>query len=164
MLSVATLLMCSSRSLRQVQNGMILFTSSIGQALIYVRLCYYSFTVLLTVTRIQIFYAWMQSECKDELTKTFVRLGHMPESIESVDIFNAESLVKDVYFGTILDKTKSLNSLRKGQFVQSISKYLKNQAPSSDSLYMQILRAAHIAGAELLECAQNVLVPGPSLR
>ena len=50
----------------------------------------------------------------------------MPESIESVDIFNAESLVKDVYFGTILDKTKSLNSLRKGQFVQSISKYLKN--------------------------------------
>ena len=89
-------------------------------------LCYYSFTVLLTVTPIQIFYAWMWSECKDELTKTIVRLGHMPESIESVDIFNAESLVKDVYFGTILDKTKSLNSLRKGQFVQSISKYLKN--------------------------------------
>ena len=33
-----------------------------------------------------LFDAWMKSERKDELTKTFVRLGHMPESIESVDI------------------------------------------------------------------------------
>ena len=86
----------------------------------------------------------------------------MPESIESVDIFNAESLVKDVYFGTILDKTKSLNSLMKGQFVQSISNDLKKQAPSSYSLSMKILRAAHIAGIKWLKYAQNVLVSGPS--
>ena len=32
------------------------------------------------------FDAWMKSERKDELTKTFVRLGNIPESIESVDI------------------------------------------------------------------------------
>ena len=34
------------------------------------------------------FDAWMKSERKDEQTKTFVRLQHMPESIESVDIFS----------------------------------------------------------------------------
>ena len=65
------------------------------------------------------FDAWMKSERKDELTKTFVRLGHMPESIESVDIFNVQSLVKDVYFGKSHDKTKTLNLLRKDQFVKS---------------------------------------------
>ena len=53
----------------------------------------------------------MKSEHKEEVTKTFVGLGHMPESIESVDIFNAESLVKNVYFGTI--HGKRLNLLRK---------------------------------------------------
>ena len=110
------------------------------------------------------FEAWMKSECKDELTKIFVRLRHMPESIESVDIFNVDSLVKDVYFGTSHDKTKSLNLLSKDQFVQSTSNELKKLAPSSDSLYMQILRATHIAGFEWLEYAQNVLVPDPSLR
>ena len=110
------------------------------------------------------FYAWMKSERKDELTKTFVRLGHIPESIESVDIFNVESLVKDAYFGTSHDKTKSVSSFRKDQFVQSTSDDLKNLAPSSDSLYMQILIATDIAGFEWLECAQNVLVPDPSLQ
>ena len=59
------------------------------------------------------FGASMKSERKDELTKTFVRLGYLPENIQSVDIFDVESLVKDVYFGTSHDKTKSLNSLRK---------------------------------------------------
>ena len=110
------------------------------------------------------FDAWMKSERKDNLTKIFFRLGHMLESIESVDVFSVESLVKDVYFGTSHDKTKSLNSLRKHQFVQSTSNDLKKLAPSSDSLYMQILRASHIAGFEWLECAQNVLVPDPFLR
>ena len=71
------------------------------------------------------FDAWMKSESKDELTKTFVRLGYMPKSIENVDIFNVESLVKDVYFGTSHDKTKNLNLLRKDQFVQSTSNDLK---------------------------------------
>ena len=110
------------------------------------------------------FDTWMKSECKDELTKTFVRLGHMPESVESVDIFSFESLVKDVFFGTSHDKTKNLNSLRKDQFVQSTFNDLKKLPPSSDSLYMQILRTTHIAGFRWLECAQNVLVPDPSLR
>ena len=105
----------------------------------------------------------MKSERKDELTKTFVRLGYMPENIQSVDIFDVESLVKDVYFGTSHDKTKSLNSLRKEQLVQSTSNDLKKLASSSDSLYMQILRATHITGFEWLECAQKVLVPDPSL-
>ena len=45
----------------------------------------------------------MKSEWKDELTKTFFRLGLIPESIESVDIFNDELLLKDVYFGTSYD-------------------------------------------------------------
>ena len=67
----------------------------------------------------------MKSERKEEVTKTFFGRGHMPESIESVDIFSAESLVKNVYFGTIHGKTKSLNSLRKDQFVQSTSNDLK---------------------------------------
>ena len=44
------------------------------------------------------FDAWMKVERKDELRKTFFRLGHMPESIESRDIFNVESLAEDVYF------------------------------------------------------------------
>ena len=110
------------------------------------------------------FDAWMMSERKNELIKTFVRLGHMPESTESVNIFNVPSLVKDVYFGASHDKTKSLNSLRKEQFVQSTSNDLKKLAPGSDSLYMQILRATHIIGFEWLECAKNILVPGPSLR
>ena len=62
---------------------------------------------------VHFFYAWMKSERKDELKKTFVRLGHIPESIESVDIFNVESLVKDAYFGTSHDKPKSVSSFRK---------------------------------------------------
>ena len=87
----------------------------------------------------------------------------MPKSIESVDIFIVESLVKDVYFGTSHGKTKILNLLGKDQFIQSTSNDLKKLAPSSDLLYMQILRAAHIAGFEWLECAQNVLVSDLSL-
>ena len=71
------------------------------------------------------FDAWMKCKGKGELTKTFVRLGHMPESIEGVDIFNVESLVKDVYFGT------------------------SQSSQNSDSLYMQILRATHIAGLKM---------------
>ena len=106
----------------------------------------------------------MKSERKDQLTKTFVRLGHMPEGIESVDIFNVESLVKDAYFGTSHDKTKSLNSLRKDQLVQCTYNDLKKLAPSSDSLYMQTLIATHTADFEWLELAQNVLVSDPSLR
>ena len=142
------------------------------KALLYMRLCH-SFTALMAVIPFQVlmgkeivhfFYAWMKSERKDELKKTFVRLGHIPESIESVDIFNVKSLVKDAYFGTSHNKTKSVSSFRKGQFVQSTSNDLKNLAPSSDSLYMQILIATDIADFEWLECAQNVLVPDPSLQ
>ena len=106
---------------------------------------------------------WIKSECNDELTNTFVRLGHVPKSIESVDIFIVESLVKDVYFGTSHGKTKILNLLGKDQFIQSTSNDLKKLAPSSDLLHMQILRAAHIASFEWLECAQNVLVSDLSL-
>ena len=77
----------------------------------------------------------------------------MPKSIESVDIFIVESLVK----------AKIFNLLVKDQFIQSTSNDLKKLTPSSDFLYMQILRAAHIAGFEWLECAQNVLVSDLSL-
>ena len=103
----------------------------------------------------------MKGERKDKLTKTFDRLGHLPESIESVDILNVESLVKVISFGTSHDKTKSLNSLKKDQFVPSTSNDLKKLAPSSESLYMQILRATHIAGLKWLECGQNILVADP---
>ena len=96
---------------------------------------------------------WINSECNDELTNTFVRLGHVPKSIESVDIFIVESLVK----------AQILNLIGKDQFIQSTSNDLKKLAPSSDLLHMQILRAAHIASFEWLECAQNVLVSDLSL-
>ena len=88
----------------------------------------------------------------------------MIESIESVDIFNLESLVKDVYFGASHDKTKSLNSLRMGQFVQSTSNDFKKLPPSSDSPFMQISRLTQIASFEWLEFAQNILIPDNSLR
>ena len=110
------------------------------------------------------FDTWMKSENKDEITKIFIKLGNMPKSIEKEDVLNIESLVKLVYFGTNHDKSRSLNALRKAQFTQSASNDLKKLAPSSDALYMQILRATHIAGFEWIECAQNVSVPDPSLR
>ena len=68
-----------------------------------------------------------------------------------------------LYFGTSHDKIKSLNSLRKDQFIQSTSNDLKKFVTSSDSIFMQILRVTHIAGFEWLECAQNVMVPDSSL-
>ena len=117
--------MCSSRWSDQVQNVMILFVSSIGKALLYMRplTFFYCFDGCDTISgfngkgNCSFFDAWMKSERKDELTKTFVRLRHILESTESVDIFNIESLVKDAYFGTSHDKTKSVSSFRKDQFV-----------------------------------------------
>ena len=150
---------------------MIFFVSSVVEALIYAWLCH-SFTDLQAVTsshdfmggKVFIFWHLDEGGRKYGLTETFVRLGYMIESIESVYIFNLESLVKDVYFGASHDKTKSLNSLRKGQFVQSTSNDFKKLPPSSDSLFMQISRVTQIASFEWLEFAQNILIPDNFLR
>ena len=52
------------------------------------------------------FDAWMKSERKDELTKTFVRLGHMPESIESVDIFKFSHSLRMFTLGKAMTRPK----------------------------------------------------------
>ena len=64
----------------------------------------------------------MKSEWKDELTKTFFRLWHMPESIESVDIFNDELLLKDVYFMDKLWLDQKFKVVKEGPIC---SKYVK---------------------------------------
>ena len=64
----------------------------------------------------------------------------------------------------ILIENISLNEMRKHQFTQSTSNYLKKIAPSSDALNMHSLRAVHTAGFEWIECLHNVSVPDPSVR
>ena len=111
------------------------------------------------------FDTWMESKKKNDLTKTFIKLGNMPESINSDDRNTPEFLVKTVYFGNVKDiENISLNEMRKYQFIQSTSNDLKKITPSSDSLTMHSLRAAYTAGFELVECLHNVSVPDPSVR
>ena len=110
------------------------------------------------------FDTWMESKKKNDLTKTFIKLGNMPESINSDDRNTPEFLVKTVYFGNVKDiENISLNDMRKHQFIQSTSNDLKKIAPSSDALNMHSLRAAHTAGFEWVECLHNVSVPDPSV-
>ena len=51
--------------------------------------------------------------------------------------------------------------MRKHQLTQSTSNDLKKIAPSSDALNMHLLRAAHTARFEWVECLPNVSVPDP---
>ena len=109
----------------------------------------------------------MKSEMtmKHDMTKTFIKLGNMPESIDSDDLRILEFLVKSVYYGNVENiENRSLNEMRKSQFTQSTSNDLKKIAPSSDALYMHSLRAAHAAGFEWVECLHTVSIPDPSVR
>ena len=106
---------------------------------------------------------WMKSRMKDSITNVFIKLGHLPDSVSAVDTSIIVSLVKSVYFGSQYENV-NLNELRKYQFTRSVSNDLKKIAPSTDALYMQILRASHVAGFEWVECVQNVAIPDPSLR
>ena len=108
---------------------------------------------------------WMKSGMKDNITKTFMKLGNMPSSVHSDDINVLELFVKSVYYGGVRDFCDTdLNELRKRQFMQSTSNDMRKIAPSSDALYMQALRAIHTAGFEWVECIQNVVLPDASVR
>ena len=108
---------------------------------------------------------WMKSGMKDNITRTFIKLGNMPGSMDSDNIYALEVLVKSVYYGGIKNfKETSLNELRKVQFMQSTSNDIRKIAPSSDALYMQLLRVIHTAGFEWVECLHNVVLPDPSVR
>ena len=105
------------------------------------------------------------SKKKNNLTKTSIKLGKMPESFNSDDRNTLEFLVKPVYFGNVKDiENISLNEMRKHQFTRSTSNDLKKIAPSSDALNIHSLRAAQTAGFEWVECLHNVSVPNPSVR
>ena len=78
-----------------------------------------------------------------DLTKTFTKLGNMPESINSDEKNTLEFLVKIVYFGNVKDiENINLNEMRKHQFLQSISNDLKNIAPRSNALNMHSFRSS----------------------
>ena len=131
---------------------------------------FYAFTGCDTVSsfsgkgKCTFFDAWMKSREKDQITETFTKLGNMPQTIKDEDVFVIESLVKLVYYGCAKGhKDLSLNALRKKQFTQSISNDMRKIAPSSDALYMHILRATHTAGFEWVQCLHNISVPNPSV-
>ena len=132
---------------------------------------FYAFTGCDTVSsfngkgKCTFFDTWMESKKKNDLTKTFIKLGNMPELINSDDRNTLKFLVKTVYFGNVKDiENISLKEMRKHQFIKSTSNDLKKIAPSSNALNMHSLRAAHTAGFEWVECLYDVLVPDPSVR
>lgn len=57
------------------------------------------------------FDAWVESDAKDSIKKTFMKLGNMPRIFKTEEIFVIASLVKLVYFGSKNDKSRSLNEL-----------------------------------------------------
>ena len=72
------------------------------------------------------FDTWIESKKKSDLTKTFIKLGNIPESINSDDRNTLEFLVKIVYFGNVKNiENISLNEMRKHQLIQSTSNDLK---------------------------------------
>ena len=106
----------------------------------------------------------MKSDIKDEITETFIKLGDQPSVVETNDISNIETLVKLMYYGRGFDESMTLNQLRKHQFNRSTSNDVKKIAPCSDALYMQMMRAVHVAGFEWVECVRNITIPDPSMR
>ena len=111
------------------------------------------------------FDTWMESEKKNDLTKTFFMLGNMAKSTNSDDKNTREFLVKAVYFGNIKDvKNISLNEMRTHQFTESTSNDSKKISPSSHALNINSLRAARTAWFEWVECLHNVSMLDPSVR
>ena len=104
----------------------------------------------------------MKLHAKDHLTRVFIKLGNMPESVEQEDIDALELFVKNVYYGGLKDiENMPLNELRRNQFRASTSNDFRKIAPSSDALYMHILRAVHTSGFKWVECRENVSLPDP---
>ena len=133
--------------------------------------CFYALTGCDTVSsfngkgKCTFFDSWMKSQMKDKITETFIKLSYLPESLEIEDIQAVESLVKSVYYGNSKHiQDRSLNELRRDQFIQSSSNDIRKIAPSSDALQMQLLRAIHNAGFEWVECLHNVAKPNPTIR
>ena len=68
---------------------------------------FYAFTGCDTVSsfngkgKCTFFDTWMKCKKKNDLTKTFIKLGNMPESINSDKKNTLEFLVKTVYFGNV---------------------------------------------------------------
>ena len=62
----------------------------------------------------------MERKKKKNLTKRLIKLGNMPNSINSDDKNLLKFLVKTVYFGNVEDiENISLNEMKKRQFKQS---------------------------------------------
>ena len=73
----------------------------------------------------------------------------MPKSINSDNKNTLEFLVKTVYFGNVKHiENISVDEMRKRQFSQSTSNYLKKIASSSDALKMHSSIVAHTARLE----------------
>ena len=88
----------------------------------------------------------MKMKMKNDLRKTFIKLGNVPEAINSDDKNTLAFLVKPVYFGNVKDiENISLNEMKKHHFTQSTSDDLKNIAASSDALNIHSLRTAQTA-------------------
>ena len=108
------------------------------------------------------FDAWMKYE-KEHLTKIFIKLGNMPDSVDREDMIALESLVKHVYYGSVRNiENMPLNELRKNQFLASTTNDIRKIAPSSSALYMHSLRAAYTSGYQWVECLHNVTIPDPA--
>ena len=92
------------------------------------------------------FDTWMKRKMKNDLRKTFIKLGNMLEAINSDDKNTLEFQVKPVYFGNVKDiENISINEMKKHHFTQSTSDDLKNIAASSDALNIHSLRTAQTA-------------------
>ena len=72
-----------------------------------------------------LFYTWIKSKRKNNLIKTFIKLGNRPELINSDDKNTLEFRVKTADFGNIKDiEYIGFKEMRKLQFTQSTSKSL----------------------------------------
>ena len=70
-----------------------------------------------------LFYTWIKSKRKNNLIKTFIKLGNRPKLINSDDKKTLEFRVKTADFGNIKDiENICLKEMRKRQFTQSTSK------------------------------------------
>ena len=84
------------------------------------------------------YFFWYVNEnhVKDDNTKTFIKLGNVPWCLGYQDIAELQSLVKSVYYEymeSLQDKT--LNELRKEQFIQSTSNDIPKLVPSTDAVF-----------------------------
>ena len=114
-----------------------------------------------------LFDTWMKSEMKHDITKTFIKLGNTPESIDSDDIRILVFLVKSVYYRNGKNIETGASIKWESQFTQSNLKWFQeNRTKFWRPLhwFTFIKRATHAAGFEWVECLHNVSIPDPSVR